>query len=599
MAGPDIEHATDAPFAVVLVAERWDGAARTWVREWRRQSSAVELVVVDLSPGRDIEAAAPDSVRVVEGHRGTVSMALNTGLEAVSAPRVLLQDQPRLPPDHFVEMVGEVNAPADALLIGPGAPPAGVAQTALDMLMLHLVPTDAVYSAPNRWSTVPGAFWVLFPTGPLQSMGGLEGPETHFELALQDACLRLARRRKPVQVPQVPWSVRRCTTRELADGIRNLTAGRIQRLARRPDTALEPGWSLATRTALRSALARDPRGDDRQRILEQLGTLDMRPMARLPEWAPVARDQLRRMLVGLRQQQQRWVLEGLLRGLESVEAEGIPELLGRHPIRIGRGTTVLLPVERDDARGLRQAVAGFFRAGISTQCTLALVAGPTTSGRLRRGLGREWHSLELMAALAGSELVMHPTSLTAPRAIRMLAPASAWVPVDRLQGEAWALHARVTGTRAIRPLPLTPWPLDVSRPVRLLAWPSWTDTTSVRRFIHDVMAPLVGRTDVTLCLRHDARRDGALSDGRALLDTLVAELLPEGADIDILILSEDLTGDTARRLGMSVHAWVGDAPDPAFVEAVGAPVFTRPDDVLAVWSQVAGSMQDWDSPTLQ
>ena len=598
MAGPDPDDSPTAPFAVVLVRERWDAPARTWAREWRRQSELVELVVVDLSGSGELAAQVPDDVRVVQGHRGTAPMALNVGLETVEAPRVLLQAHPRLPPDDFVAAISAVRAPADALLIGPGAPPAGVAQTALDILMLHLVPADAVHQAPTRWSTVPGAFWVLFPTRQLQAQGGLEAAESHFELAVQDACLQLSRRRSPVQLPHIGWSVRRRTMKELAEGIRELTAARIRRLARRPDTALEPGWSLATRTALHAALQRDTRGSDRQRILEQLGSLDMRPMARLAEWAGVARDQLRRMLVGLRQQQQRWVLEGLLRGLEDTDSEGIPSLLGRHPIRIGRGSTVVLPVERDDPRGLRQAVAGFFRAGFPTRCTLAVVAGPSTSGRLRQSLGREWHSLQLMAALGGSELVLHPSSLTAPRAIRMLAPASAWVPVERLQGEAWALHARVTGTRPLRPVDLAPWPLDVGRPVRLLAWPSWSSEAALRRFVRDAMLPLVGRSDVTLCLRFDVDRDGSLAEAETLLNAIVADQLPEDANIEVLVLSEAMPGDTPQRLGLSIHAWIGDSPDPTFVSAVAAPVYSRPDDVLAVWDQLGSPVGGWDAPTL-
>jgi hypothetical protein len=599
MAGAEIHEAREAPFAVVLVAERWDGAARTWVREWRRQSDTIELVVVDMSAAGDLSEQVTDSVRVLEGHRGTLSMALNVGLETVQAPRVLFQIEPRLPPDHLIEQVQAVRAPSDAVLIGPGAPPAGIAQSSLDMLMLHLVPPDAVHQAPSRWATVPGTLWVLFPADVLRAAGGLEAAEPNFELALQDACLRLSRRQNPVRLDRIPWSVRRRTVRELADSIRALTAARIERLARRPDASLEPGWTFATRTALQAALDRDTRGDDRQRVLEQLGSLDLRPFARMPEWAPIARDQLRRMLVGLRQQQQRWVLEGLMLGLERTNTDGIPALLGRHPIRIGRGSTVLLPVERDDTRGLRQAIAGFYRAGFATQCTLAVVAGPSTSGRLRRNLGREWYALQLMAALAGSELVLHASSLTAPRALRMLAPSTAWVPVDRLQGEAWSMHARVSGTRPLHPLQLAPWPLDVSRPVRLLAWPEWQNEDALRRFVQNILAPLVGRPEVTMCLRFDADRDGNLSEGNQRLDTIAAELLPEGADIELLILSESMHGDIPQRLGLSVHAWVGDSPDAAFVEAVGAPVFTRPDDVLAVWENLRIEMESWDSPTMQ
>jgi hypothetical protein len=390
----------------------------------------------------------------------------------------------------------------------------------------------------------------------------------------------------------------RQTTQEIADSIRALTAARVRRLARRPDTALEPGWSLASRTAVQAALTRDARGENRQRILEQLGSLDMRPMAEMPEWAPVARDQLRRMLVGLRQQKQRWLLEGLYEGLESVQARGVPELLARHPIQVGSGQTILLPVERDDVNGLQTAICSFFRAGFSTRGTLAVVAGPATSSRLLRGLGPEWQSLELMAALGGSKLVMHPSSLTAPRAIRMLAPCSGWVPVERLQGEAWTLHARVTNTRPLRPPTRTPWPLDISRPVRLLAWPDWNSPDALRTFVQDVIQPLAYNRDVAMCLRVESKDDSAYREARGQITALMAELLPTDHRVEVLLLPEKLDQETTRRLGLSVHAWIGDSPDPAFVETVGAPVYGHPEEVLSVWEEIAQGSTLWDEPTI-
>ena len=297
MAGRERGGAKTAPLAVVLTADRWDGALRAWVRAWRRECADVALVIVDRSPGGEILEAAPELVQVVQGHRGTCAMALNVGLEVVEATRVLFLDSPRIPPAGFVDAIEAQGRHRDCTFIGPGAPPAGVARTALDILMLHLVPADAVAQAPSRWSAVPGAFWAVFGVGALRASGGLDAAESHFELAIQEACVRLARRRAPVLMSTLPWSVERRTVEELAEGVRELTAARIVRLSRRPDTALEAGWSLATRSALETALARDPMGTDRQRILEQIGGIDLRPMARMREWAPLARDQLRHMLV--------------------------------------------------------------------------------------------------------------------------------------------------------------------------------------------------------------------------------------------------------------------------------------------------------------
>ena len=67
----------------------------------------------------------------------------------------------------------------------------------------------------------------------------------------------------------------------------------------------------------------------------------------------------------------------------------------------------------------------------------------------------------------------------------------------------------------------------------------------------------------------------------------------------IYLAAAVLVVPAAKRLGLGVHAWVGDAPDPEFVEAVGAPVFSRPDEVLATWARVSSLSPDWDAPTLQ
>ena len=64
-------------------------------------------------------------------------------------------------------------------------PPAGIAESALDILMLHLVPPDAVHQAPSRWATVPGSLWVLFPTRILQHLGGLEAELERLDLDVE------------------------------------------------------------------------------------------------------------------------------------------------------------------------------------------------------------------------------------------------------------------------------------------------------------------------------------------------------------------------------------------------------------------------------
>ena len=124
MAGRERDGAETAPIAVVLIADRWDGSLRGWVRAWRRECADVALVIVDRSPSGEILEAAPESVQVVQGHRGTCAMALNVGLELVQATRVLFLDTPRIPPAGFVDAIEAQARHRDTTFIGPGAPPA-------------------------------------------------------------------------------------------------------------------------------------------------------------------------------------------------------------------------------------------------------------------------------------------------------------------------------------------------------------------------------------------------------------------------------------------------------------------------------------------
>ena len=111
MAGPENERESTPELSVVLLADTWGPGCDAWVHAWEDSSeSPVELIVVDQSSARDLVTRVPSSVRVVESHRGTTSMALNSGLEVVTTPRVLFQPQPRLPPADFLQQLRGVDA---------------------------------------------------------------------------------------------------------------------------------------------------------------------------------------------------------------------------------------------------------------------------------------------------------------------------------------------------------------------------------------------------------------------------------------------------------------------------------------------------------
>ena len=124
-------------------------------------------------------------------------------------------------------------------------------------------------------------------------------------------------------------------------------------------------------------------------------------------------------------------------------------------------------------------------------------------------------------------------------------------------------------------------------------------TAALRTFFIDTVVPLAHEADVTLCLRFDADKDGTLEAAQKALDALAAELLPSSHQVELLLLSEPMPYNTPQRLGLNIHAWIGDSPSTTFVNAVGAPVFETPHPVLATWAQLRAQLQAWDAPTTQ
>ena len=121
----------------------------------------------------------------------------------------------------------------------------------------------------------------------------------------------------------------------------------------------------------------------------------------------------------------------------------------------------------------------------------------------------------------------------------------------------------------------------------------------MKAFFTEVVAPVASHPDVTLCLRFDSEQDGSLADAQHLVDQLSREHLEDTALLEVVLLSEPMPRNTPQRLGLSVHAWIGDSPSTAFVKAVGAPVFATPQPVLAAWSTLREELHGWDAPTTQ
>ena len=109
----------------------------------------------------------------------------------------------------------------------------------------------------------------------------------------------------------------------------------------------------------------------------------------------------------------------------------------------------------------------------------------------------------------------------------------------------------------------------------------------------------LGREPVAVVAKLGILQRKPVADAQHLVDQLSREHLEDTALLEVVLLSEPMPRNTPQRLGLSVHAWIGDSPSTAFVKAVGAPVFATPQPVLAAWSTLREELHGWDAPTTQ
>jgi hypothetical protein len=565
--------------AAVLITERWGAAERSWARSWARVNAPVQRIVVDCSPGGlDVEGPL-DHIRARGARAGA---AANAALSLVKAPWVLVLGAPVDPPRG---LFGRLPA-EPRVLIGSGEPPDGPARSALDALLLHLLPPDAAARAPSVWPSVPEGIFAVLPTAPLRELGGFDPEESHLVLATQIACLALSAR----EVPVGPLAGLRMGTPhrsfdELVAAVRDIAAARVVRLQRDPETPLESGWSLAGRGAVARLLQRDPQRAARSHAVAAIADVDMRPLAESREWVPIGQDILRRLMMDLRSLAQTWPLEGLVQGLDAARASSVPGLLSRHPLRLARGPVVVVPVERHEPAALLRVLHAVLRQDTIEGTTVAVVSGPSTGAALRSSLAQHWPVLRFMALLRGGDLLLHPMPLSAARAVRLLAPAAGWVADRSLQSDAWGLHAQVVGCPTIEARSPTPLALPVERVGRLLLQlPPVADTVAWGELGAGVLRPVAAIQPLGLvCLP-------AQGDSQTAAEAAVVRFLDEDPRAAIHVLPGMVPAAKLARLAAAVHGVVGSMA-PALLRTLALPHAAEGAAVVEAWTRAAGGLR--------
>jgi hypothetical protein len=110
---------------------------------------------------------------------------------------------------------------------------------------------------------------------------------------------------------------------------------------------------------------------------------------------------------------------------------------------------------------------------------------------------------------------------------------------------------RVPPTASDRAEPL---PLATAAAVRLFAWPDYADADELEHLFRAFAGELVGRTDVALCLRHDAWVDGPLERAVAALRGACERTLGPDAALELLLVDDELAPDDWTRLARAVQA---------------------------------------------
>lgn len=566
-------------FAVALCARGPSAALHAAVEPLLAlESDLLQVILVDLRPSASeplLPAALAEhpALHRIPAPGRSVAAGLARAIAACPAAHIILRAELGAPDAALGPVLRRLPLGPRGLLLGRALPPAGVAESALDALMLHLLPHDAAADAPLRWPAVPGAVPVALPAELLRRAEAFDPDEPDAELAVQAAVLRLSELGCPIErEPAFAWSVPRRSAPELAAAVRAHAAARVRRLDHDPDGPLEGGWALASRAGLSRALEADAIGRAAEALVEQLGQADPRAMMQLgPDWERLARELLRRLVGVLPRAASRWALQGIGAGLADRGAESVPALLARSPLLPADHAAVLLPIDRPRLDLIEAALCRALpRCG--PEGALVVAMGAEALHELRQKFPLALRSLRLMATLRAVELHFVPLSGAPTAIVRLVAGALVVLSSPSLQGESWGLVCRALGADVDDLGPVSASEAPGGRPVRLLAAPPWGEALGLELFLAEVLSPLLRQPAVHIGLLHDADRDGSPDEARRALQRSLDAMAPdEGILVEAEVLSLRYLPERLSRLGAQSHALVGPAPE-ALAAALGAPL---------------------------
>ena len=267
-----------------------------------------------------------------------------------------------------------------------------------------------------------------------------------------------------------------------------------------------------------------------------------------------------------------WRMQGRLAGLQAAGAAGFVDFLRDQPLALPgrRGTLYLVRPTADGEVSWLETVAHFLVGfGPVDDATLLLYADPENGGvdaeDLRTGV------MELTRRLTPGPLggwadvqVAAATGRTG-ELLRLAAAADGWCATGQAGDAVMAAAAEQIGLAAVesagwvlRPTGgVDPLPLSTRARFRAFAWPDWSSDADFQALFRQFAPALANRGDAALLLRFDAATDGDPEEGlQRMADTFEAEM-PEGTNLEVVLVDNVLAADDAPRLGVAVQAVLG------------------------------------------
>ncbi|MEL6349930.1 MAG: glycosyltransferase, partial [Myxococcota bacterium] len=506
-----------------------------------------------------IDAVSEWPVPVTIHHRdnGGLAAARNTSLQDIGTPLVLfINDDTMAAPDLIHRHIMGHQEQQNIAVLGSFPQPAAEMSKALTrtvennglMFCYPLLKTDTM-NHPQFFYTCN----VSAPTDLVIAAGGFDESFRHYGAEDTDLGLRLGMMGLTVRyMPEAQATHDHVYDfRYVQRRAKMVAKAHIRLWTRHPD--------LCTTPDLKVGPARQALRENRQRIQGMEAAAETLSAVNLSALEASGQVELARGIEAelgglLSRLNSLWWLEGLAEGLSAGGHESMAAMLAESPMEIpeARRSSWLLVPTQDALEVWTQRVLQYAQSFREDDPVTLVVLAGADNGYTVDALVE---TLKMFNDPGMPHIAIIQTGLAAGHDVRVMANVDGWIPTGGAQDARMRGFADLIGVPEIDPAAeQAPWPLASQARTRLLAWPQWSDENELRAMITRYASALVDRDNVTLCLRLDPNRDGAIEPAITRLQQLADEMLPAEGELDVLVVEDRIPDDDLPRLGRAVDA---------------------------------------------